>query len=73
MFVAIGSDVPHADVVAENDKDIRPLTGRRRLLLRLRDLCRRGRADRGRRREHSAGEQDIAAAGSTSGGSGLRH
>jgi hypothetical protein len=56
----VGAEVPHADVVAHDDDDVRPLPGRRRWLLSLRRVrqsngreCRRG-------DKRAAAQQQIA-------------
>jgi hypothetical protein len=52
--VRIGADVGQADVVAEDDEDVRSLTRRCRLRLRLRGLHRSNRSQCGRRRQRCA-------------------
>src|SRR5215475_12832937 len=61
--IAIGTDIPHSDVVTKDDQDVRPPSAW--LLLRLRLLDRSGRSDRGSRRKRCAGEKKIAPADST--------
>jgi len=58
----VGADVGLADIVAENDEDVRLLARRRRRLrLRLRRLHPASRGNRGRCSEAATGQQDIAA------------
>jgi hypothetical protein len=54
--VGVVADIGDADIVAEDDQDVRLARGRRRLLwrLRLRDRERRARADRGGRERGAA-------------------
>ena len=60
----IGADIPHADVVAHDDDDVRPLARRRGRRCWLLRLCRTCQPDRGERRsgdKRTAAQQEIAA------------
>jgi hypothetical protein len=58
--LVVGADIEPADVVTHDDQDVRR-PARRGRLLRLRDLNRRRRAERGGGRERRAAQQYVAA------------